>query len=108
MDLKQLAEKYFETFSRKDLGGLAVMFDKDVALFDWEISADGIDQVLAANKKIFDSVDTIKVVPWSIYQDGNTISAQLKIIVNEAEVLEVADFIVFKDDKIVMIKAYKG
>ena len=108
MDLKALAQQYFETFSRKDLGGLALMFHKDVALFDWKISAEGIHDVLAANKKIFDSVDSIRVVPMDLYQDDNVVVAELNIVINENVVIAVADVLTFEDDKIVMVRAYKG
>lgn len=107
-DLKLIAEQYFETFSRKDLGGLAVMFHKDVTLFDWEISAEGIHDVLAANQKIFDSVNTITVIPMDLYQDANVVVAELNIVVNGQEVMAVADVLTFEDDKIIMVRAYKG
>ena len=45
MDLKSLCLEYFETFSRRDLDGLEVMFTGDITLRDWEISATGIDEV---------------------------------------------------------------
>ena len=109
MDLKQLATQYFETFSNKDLDGLGVMFTGDVTLRDWEISAAGIDDVLAANKKIFDSVEYIHVLPLNLYQDGNTVAAELSIVVGGAINLHVVDIITFNDTgKIVSIKAYKG
>ena len=108
MDLKKLATEYFETFSRKDLGGLALMFHVDVSLHDWEVSAEGIHDVLAANKKIFDGVDTIKVVPLDLYQDGNVVVAELNIVINEQEVIAVADVLTFEYDKIIMVRAYKG
>lgn len=109
MSLKQLAEQYFETFSRKDLDNLALMFAGDVTLRDWEICATGIDDVLAANKKIFNSVESIQVTPLNIYQDNNTISAELSILVNGAVNLLVVDIITFNDTgKISSIKAYKG
>ena len=108
-NLKQLAEQYFETFSRKDLDGLAVMFTGDVTLRDWEINATGIDEVLAANKKIFDSVEYIHVSPLNLYQDGNTIAAELSIVVSGAVHLYVVDIITFNEvGKISSIKAYKG
>jgi hypothetical protein len=109
MNLKKLAKQYFETFSRKDLDGLEVMFTGDVTLRDWEISATGIDEVLAANKKIFDSVEYIHVLPLNLYQDGNTVAAELSIVVSGAVHLRVVDIITFNDSgKISSIKAYKG
>jgi hypothetical protein len=108
-NLKPLAEQYFKTFSSKDLDGLAVMFAGDATLRDWEISAIGIDDVLAANKKIFDSVEYIHVSPLNLYQDGNTIVAELSIVVSGAVHLYVVDVIVFNDaGKIRSIRAYKG
>jgi predicted metal-dependent enzyme (double-stranded beta helix superfamily) len=109
IDLKALATEYFETFSRKDLDGLAAMFTGDVTLRDWEISAAGIDEVVAANKKIFDSVEYIHVSPLNLYRDANTIAADLSIVVSGAIHLYVVDIITFNDTgKIVSIKAYKG
>ena len=109
MDLKSICLEYFETFSRKDLDSLALMFTGDVVLRDWEISATGIDEVLAANKKIFNSVKYIHVMPLHLYQDNNTVAAELSIIVSGAVHLSVVDIITFNDTgKIVSIKAYKG
>ena len=109
MDLKSLCLEYFETFSRKDLDGLEVMFTGDVTLRDWEISAAGIDEVLAANKKIFDSVEYIHVMPLHLYQDGSTVAAELSIVVSGAVHLSVVDVIKFNAaGKISSIKAYKG
>ena len=109
MDLKSLCLEYFETFSRKDLDSLALMFTGDVTLRDWEISANGIDEVLAANKKIFDSVGYIHVMPLHLYQDNNTVAAELSIVVSGAVHLSVVDVIKFNDTgKISSIRAYKG
>jgi hypothetical protein len=109
MDLKSICLEYFETFSRKDLDELGVMFTGDVALRDWEISATGIDEVLAANKKIFDSVEYIHVMPLNLYQDDNTVIAELSIVVSGAVHLSVVDVIKFNDaGKISSIRAYKG
>jgi len=109
MDLKSICLEYFETFSRKDLDSLALMFTGDVVLRDWEINATGIDEVLAANKKIFDSVEYIHVMPLHLYRDANTVVAELSIVVSGAVHLRVVDIITFNDSgKISSIKAYKG
>ena len=109
MELKSLCLEYFETFSRKDLDGLALMFTGDVVLRDWEISATGIDEVLVANKKIFDSVEYIHVMPLHLYRDTNTVVAELSIVVSGAVHLSVVDVIKFNDTgKIISIRAYKG
>ena len=108
MTLKETATQYFETFSRKDLDGLALMFTDDVVLRDWERSAEGKIDMLAANKAIFDAVDTITVTPLALYEDGNTITAEIEVLVNGDTKLLVVDVITFIGDKISSLRAYKG
>lgn len=107
-DLKQLATEYFATFSRKDLDGLADMFADSAALRDWTGSAEGKTAVSAANKNIFDSVDTIAVTPLSLYQDGNTVAAEIEVLINGVGKLLVVDVITFDNGKITAVRAYKG
>ena len=108
-DYKQLATKYFEAFSRKDIAAVAGMFEHDVILSDWEISAFGKEDVVRANQRIFDSVDTIHVTPKDIYLDGQVIIADLKILVDSKDELKVVDIIHYNDrGEITRITAYKG
>ncbi len=103
------AKKYFKTFSNKDIQGLGEMFDINCSLRDWEINVTGKDKVLEANKKIFDSVETIEVQAQNIYCDENIIIADLLITVNNMEKLLVVDIIEFSENgKIISIRAYKG
>lgn len=108
MNLETLAEDYFEAFSHKDLDTLALMFHEDVSLRDWEISAEGIDDVLTANKKIFDAVESIQVTPSALYSDYDVVIAELDILVNGKEKLLVVDVIAFENDLIKSVRAYKG
>ena len=108
MSLKTLAEQYFETFSRKDLDGLAGMFSDTAELRDWTGAASGKSDVLAANKNIFDSVDTITVTPTALYEDGNTVAAEIEVLINGEEKLLVVDVITFDNGKITAVRAYKG
>ena len=110
MSIIEISKEYFKTFSNKDLSGLEKMFSVDVILRDWEIEATGIEEVLKANKNIFENVDSIKVRPLSIYNDGNTVIAELEIEINNGqESLLVVDVIEFdSENKILEIRAYKG
>ena len=108
MDLKALALQYFETFSRKDINGLAGLFASNPSLRDWSGAAEGLDNVLAANKNIFDNVDTIVVTPLSFYRDGSTVLAEIEVLINGSETLLVVDVITFENDKISSVRAYKG
>jgi ketosteroid isomerase-like protein len=110
--LKDRALEYFTAFSNKDLDTLASMFDDHITLRDWEMSAAGKTLVLGANKHIFDSVEIITVTPLKLYQDDNTVTAEISIDVydndGETTVLKVVDVIEFVGDKIRSVRAYKG
>jgi len=100
---------YFKNFSNKDIDSLREMFAEDVRLIDWEIAESGIEDVVKANQKIFDSVDSIIVKPMSIYHDGeDSFAAEILIVINDKEFLEVVDVIEFDEDGLInSIKAYK-
>ena len=105
--------EYFTTFSEKDSDGLRNMFSNDVYLRDWEILANGIDEVVAANKDIFDNVESIVATPIRVWDflshEDNVVVAELEIVVNGEEKLLVTDILEFDDDeKIKSIRAYKG
>ena len=110
VDLIDIAKNYFKTFSNKDSEGLRNMFSDNVYLRDWDILANGIDEVVQANQDIFDSVDTIVVTPIRIISNGtDLVSAELEIVVNDEETLLVTDILEFDDDnKINSVRAYKG
>lgn len=106
--IKELATKYFQVFSQKDITALADMFTDTANLRDWTGSASGKADVVAANKNIFDSVDTITVTPLELYADNNTVAAEIEVLINGQEKLLVVDVITFEGDKIASVRAYKG
>ncbi len=109
MKLKEIALKYFKDFSNKDPISLKKVFANDIFLRDWEIEAKGIDAVIKANVNIFKNVNSIFVEPQNLYQEGNIVIGELKITINNSEILYVVDLIEFnKEKKIKRIFAYKG
>ena len=109
MDLKNLCLKYFNAFSNKDLERIEEMIVAGVQLRDWDIKAYGSIDLIAANKRIFDSVESIIVIPVAMYQEGSTVIAELEIIVDGKEHINVVDIITFNEQqKIIKITAYKG
>ena len=107
--MKEIAEKYFQLFSEKNIDKLFHFFDSEASLKDWEIEAHGRVDVLTAMRNIFESVDTIQVDPLRIYVWENTVVAELDITVNNSEKLAVVDIIDFTDEgKIFGIRAFKG
>jgi ketosteroid isomerase-like protein len=110
MNLEQNARAYFSVFQDKDLDALSEMFDDDVSLKDWNISAQGKQPVLEANRNIFDSLNKIGVEVQNLYESDNTVVAEILISTDaDEDILPVVDIITFgPDKKIQSIVAYRG
>ena len=107
--LRELSINYFELFSNNEIESLRLMFDKNIKLRDWEIDVKGIDDVINANLKIFNSVDSIKVKPLLVVEDDKCVFAELDIVINGKDSIKVVDIIeVNEKSKIVSIRAFKG
>lgn len=102
--------KYFYLFSKKDINRLSEMFSDSVTLQDWEIKEIGKPHVVAANQKIFDSVESIDARIVSIYKmkDKEEYSCEIMITVNGNDIINVIDLIGFDDSGLInRIKAFK-
>ena len=101
--------EYFNFFSNKDIVQLSNLFDDDVTLTDWDISAVNKSNVVQANQNIFNSVETINVEVIDISEKDKTFFCQLIITINNLEKIDIIDIIKFNNiGKIKSIKAYKG
>ena len=106
--MERLIKEYFKFFSDKDILSLEKLFAEDVKLVDWETYAQGKDEVIKANKKIFDQVDTLQIEVNNLYINGQTAICLIDILINKSEKLKVIDLIRFNNDnKITLISAYK-
>jgi hypothetical protein len=107
--MKEKLISYFQKFSNKDIDGLSEMFSDDIRLSDWEIMEFGKSDVLKANQKIFDSVQSITAKPVNFYFDNeDTFAVEILIVINQNEILEVVDIISFNENGLInSIKAYK-
>tara|TARA_B100000242_G_C42693076_1_gene324430 strand:- start:83 stop:406 length:324 start_codon:yes stop_codon:yes gene_type:complete len=106
--MERLIKEYFKFFSNKDISSLEKLFAEDVKLVDWETYAKGKDEVIKANKKIFDQVDTLQIEVNNLYINGQTAICLIDILINKSEKLKVIDLIRFNNDnKITLISAYK-
>ena len=109
MELKEKVLGYLKCFSSKKISSLKDFFSTDIVLRDWEIEAHGIDEVIEANKNIFNNVKSIFVEIKNLYQEGNIVIGELEIIINKSETLFVVDIFEFNEkNKIKRIFAYKG
>lgn len=109
MLLKELILKYITAFNNKDLHTLKSLFDKDVHLKDWEIDSRGIENVIKANKEIFNSAPKLKVKidKWFFFE--NTAICILKVKIDAKNIIDVVDIIKVNENfKIYSVRAYKG
>ena len=106
--ISDILKSYFKHFSNKNILALEQLFSENIKLDDWEISVSGKKQVIDANKKIFNSVDTINVELKELYIVDYTATCLIEVLINNKEKLKVIDLIKFdKDNKITYISAYK-
>ena len=109
-DLKEICKLYFNLFSKKDIDGLSKLFSNDVTLRDWDILAIGKDEVIAANKNIFDNLDRInvKLLSQSLVHNDRVFN-QILIEIDNKETLRVVDIISFDNNGLIKkVEAYKG
>ena len=97
-EFSAIAIQYFKDFSNKNIKTLKEHFSEDITLQDWEINAKGMNEVIEANKKIFDEVESIKVNPIQIINNENFLAAQLEITINGKELIHVVDIIKFNEN----------
>ncbi|MDT0539850.1 MULTISPECIES: nuclear transport factor 2 family protein [Croceitalea] len=106
---KELCIFYLKKYAKKDINGVAALFDDTIVLRDWKISVVGKDEALKETQKNFNNVDSITIEVLSMYESSNTIVAELKITIDKKEELYVVDVISFNSSsKIVSIRAYLG
>lgn len=106
--VKEIIFNYFNNFSSKNLKALDKIFSEKVILEDWNISVKGKKEVLAANKKIFDNVETISINVKEFYISDLVATCIIEVIINDKEKLNVVDIIkINKQGKITEISAYK-
>ena len=105
--MKKIANDYFAAWNKHDLHSLKVLFDEKIVLKDWEIHEVGIENVLNANSNIFQNVPDIKVVVLGMAISKKKVMAEIKVLINEEESIDVVDILEFENDLIKQIKAFK-
>ena len=108
-DLKALAREYFHNFNNKNLKKLSNMFSEDIILRDWNIIGKGKQEVLQINKNIFSDVPDINVNVLKLYQNDNSVVADLLINLSKKENIYVVDILDFNNSNLITnIRAFKG
>ena len=99
---------YFQSFCKKDVASLEVLFSDSIILTDWDVQVIGKENVLNFNNRFFNSVDHIRIDVDRVAIGQDTVIAEIKVIINNKIVASVVDVIEFdQDNKIKEIRAYK-
>lgn len=107
--IKKQTLLYLKKYAEKDLVAMNTMFADDIVLRDWKIRVEGKDKALSETKKNFQNAKSIVIDVLHTHVSGNTVAAELKIIVDHTEELFVVDIITFnKALEIQSIRAYLG
>lgn len=108
-DNKLIALSYLKKYEQRDLAGIREMFSDDIILRDWKIRVKGINEAVSETRKNFESVNSLRIEVLSLYENANTVAAELKIVINNSEELFVIDLITINSQKkISSIKAFVG
>ena len=100
---------YLECYQNKDIESVSNLFSDDIHLRDWKISVFGKSIAIAETQNNFDNASTIEIDVLNIMENANCVCGELKIVVNNQEVLFVVDVVTFNElGKISSIHAYLG
>ena len=100
---------YLRHYSHRDLAHVSGMFADDVTLRDWNISVVGKAAAIAETGRNFEASQSIEIQTLGIYEGGDTVAGELRIVVDGKIELHVVDVIGFDPDgKIKSIRAYLG
>ena len=106
---KDLANMYFDAFSKADLVSVRNSLSDDVSLRDWNLDVSGIESVHRVYINMFQSLSNIGVNVLRLYEIEDTVIAELIITATEIGSIKVVDILSFdKNEKIYSIRAYKG
>lgn len=105
----EICRTYLNDYENKDLKAIEALFADDIILRDWKIRVIGKKNALLETRKNFDAVNSINIEVLATTESQNRVAAELKITVNNIEVLYVVDVITINSyGKIESIRAYLG
>ena len=100
---------YLRHYSHRDLDRVSSIFSDEVTLRDWSISVVGKAAAVAETSRNFESCQSIEIQTLGIYEGGDTVAGELRIVVDGKTELYVMDVIRFDaGGKIKSIRAYLG
>lgn len=102
-------QHYLACYEQKDIESIDAMFAADIHLRDWKISVFGKETAMSETRKNFAAAASVRIEVLGCFENHNTVAGELRIVVDENEVLYVADVITFDESGLITsIHAYLG
>lgn len=109
MNHSQKFKYYLLSYQNKDIESVSKLFSPDIHLRDWKISVHGKDIAVSETQKNFNNASSLDIEILNIMENDNSVSGELKIVVNQTEVLFVVDVVTFNPEGLISsIRAYLG
>ena len=106
---QELFLAYLRHYAAKNLDAVAAMLADDVRLRDWKIVVVGKAAAVHETAQNFASARSIAIEVLGVYENQNTVSGELRIVVDGSIELYVVDVIDFNEQgQIQAIRAYLG
>lgn len=104
--LKELTQKYIESFNNKDLNMVSELLSNDFALEDPVVKrVEGKDNVLKTIEGIFNSCENLNFSAKNIYQDNETTIIEFILKLDDT-ILTGTDIIEWENNKMKELRAY--
>jgi hypothetical protein len=98
--------QYLRHYANRDLPAVSAMLADTVTLRDWKISVRGKEAAVRETSLNFSNSATIEIDVLSVQEGGNTVSAELRILVDGMTELFVVDVLAF--DRLGQIEAIRS
>jgi len=109
MTNKEKFQHYLNSYAEMNIEKVSDMFAENILLRDWKISVKGKASAIRETAKNFASTKSIKIDILKTYESPDSVAGELKIVVDDKEVLYVVDVVTFDlNGKIESIRAYIG
>ncbi|WP_421713152.1 nuclear transport factor 2 family protein [Alteromonas abrolhosensis] len=109
MNNSEKFKSYLLSYQNKDIEAVSKLFAPDIHLRDWKISVHGKAIAISETQKNFNNASSLEIETLNIMENENSVSGELKIIVNQTEVLYVVDVLTFNNAGLISsIRAYLG
>jgi hypothetical protein len=109
MDHRSRFLHFLDRYAAKDLPALMAMLAPDVGLRDWNVAVRGRDGVEGFLRQNFAAADTLTIEVLALHENANSVSGEVRIVVNGSIELFVVDVIEFDAANMIRsVRSYKG